>query len=89
MKSNDETFFQNKDCPYFPCHQTLNHDEFNCMFCYCPLYTLGESCGGNFCYTQQGIKDCSNCILPHSAQGHLYVMSKFSELSHLAMKKNT
>jgi Zn-finger protein len=25
---------------------------------------LGEECGGNFKYTH-GIKDCSNCIIPH------------------------
>jgi Zn-finger protein len=26
---------------------------------------LGEKCGGNFHYTPHGIKDCSNCIIPH------------------------
>ncbi|MCI6153267.1 cysteine-rich small domain-containing protein [Fusobacterium perfoetens] len=59
-------FFQNKECEYFPCHKIKNFSEkFNCLFCYCPLYSLGENCGGNFKYTEQGIKDCSNCILPH------------------------
>ena len=41
-------FFQNKLCEYFPCHKTRNTDTFNCLFCYCPLYALGENCGGNY-----------------------------------------
>ena len=40
-------FFQNKKCEYFPCHKGIPEADFNCLFCYCPLYTLGKSCGGN------------------------------------------
>ena len=61
---------------------------FNCLFCYCPLYTLGDKCGGNFSFTEQGVKDCSACTLPHGKQGYDYINSKFSDLSALA-KKNT
>ena len=43
-------FFQNKKCEYFPCHKTKNEEDFNCLFCYCPLYALGDKCGGNFKY---------------------------------------
>lgn len=35
---NSYRFFQNKECEYFPCHKTENEEEFNCLFCYCPLY---------------------------------------------------
>ena len=52
-------FFQNEKCEYFPCHKCENTADFNCLFCYCPLYALGDKCGGNFCYTEGGIKDCS------------------------------
>ena len=62
-------FFQNKLCEYFPCHKTRNTDTFNCLFCYCPLYALGENCGGNYKYLENGIKDCSNCLVPHSPKG--------------------
>ena len=31
MKQNDHSFFQNKDCQYFPCHKTSS-DDFNCLF---------------------------------------------------------
>lgn len=86
VMKNCESYFQNKDCPYFPCHQTEG-ECFNCLFCYCPLYALGEDCGGNFTYTKEGIKDCSNCMIPHSPNGYDYVNSKFNELKDLAKKK--
>ncbi len=38
-------FFQNKECEYFPCHKGVKEEDFNCLFCYCPLYTLGKHCG--------------------------------------------
>ena len=72
-------FFQNKACEYFPCHKKEG-EEFNCMFCYCPLYNFGDKCGGNFVYTEDGVKDCSSCLIPHSVQGHSYIMKKLSEL---------
>lgn len=58
-------FFQNKACKYFPCHETEQVEHFNCLFCFCPLYALGIDCGGNFSYTNEGIKDCSDCRIPH------------------------
>lgn len=41
-------YFQNTACPYFPCHAKASREFFNCLFCYCPLYALGDKCGGNF-----------------------------------------
>ena len=40
-------FFQNTECEFFPCHQGISKEEFNCLFCYCPLYALGKECGGH------------------------------------------
>lgn len=68
-------FFQHQKCEYFPCHKGLKEEEFNCLFCYCPLYMLQDKCGGNFKYTQ-GIKDCSDCTITHSKGGYDHVMSK-------------
>ena len=45
---NSYRFFQNKECEYFPCHKTENEEEFNCLFCYCPLYRE-KKCIGNEC----------------------------------------
>ena len=83
---NNHTFFENTECEYFPCHKADN-EEFNCLFCYCPLYALGDKCGGNFTYTETGIKDCSNCIIPHSANGYEHIMSKLSEISETDKNK--
>ena len=56
--------FSHKNCEFFPCHKGAEPENFNCLFCYCPLYALGEKCGGNFRITEKGIKDCTNCRLP-------------------------
>ena len=85
MKQNDYSYFQNKDCKYFPCHKT-DGDDFNCLFCYCPLYALGNRCGGNFRYNEKGIKDCTNCLIPHSPGGYAYVLSKYPEVAELAKR---
>ena len=66
-------YFKNEKCEYFPCHK-LCGDFFNCIFCYCPLYSMGDKCGGNFVYTEEGIKDCSKCSLVHSRQGYDHVI---------------
>lgn len=80
-------FFQNKDCPYFPCHK-MNEEKFNCLFCYCPLYMLKDDCGGNFVYLENGIKDCSNCTLPHIKDvGYQHVMSKMDLVLGRTLKK--
>lgn len=85
---NSYSFFQNRECEYFPCHKVKDDATFNCLFCYCPLYALGDQCGGNFSYTENDIKDCSGCILPHSLQGYEYVLSKFSEIAELAKQNH-
>ena len=58
-------FFQHTECDYFPCHEGIPKERFNCMLCYCPLYTLGEDCGGNYTYTSKGAKNCKACNIPH------------------------
>ena len=60
------SFFSHQECEFFPCHKGADPENFNCLFCYCPLYALGRECGGNFRYLDSGIKDCTNCLLPHS-----------------------
>lgn len=83
------TYLSNPACPYFPCHKEADRENFNCLFCYCPLYALGERCGGNFIYTSSGIKDCSDCLLPHSPGGYDYVLSRCGEVIDLARRKET
>lgn len=67
---NSYRFFANKECSYFPCHQGV--EEFNCMFCYCPLYRM-ENCPGNPEYLDvhgKSIKECSNCTFPHQPENY-------------------
>ena len=86
-RKNCERFFANRECPYFPCHPKADPESFNCLFCYCPLYALGEKCGGNFRWTETGIKDCTDCLVPHSAGGYDHVIRKFPEIAELAKQK--
>ncbi len=80
-------FFQHRECEYFPCHTGVAEEDFNCLFCYCPLYTLGEACGGNFEYTDSGVKSCSNCSFPHKRANYDALMARFPEISRLAGKR--
>jgi len=73
-------FFQNRECEYFPCHQIDDDTKFNCLFCYCPLYALGNRCGGAFCYTKSGIKNCTYCIRPHLPENYDVIVGKFKEI---------
>ena len=65
----NSSFFSNTGCEYFPCHEGVEPERFNCLFCYCPLYALGDRCGGNFVYTPKGVKSCVGCKLPHDGEG--------------------
>lgn len=74
------SFFCNRSCEYYPCHQVPEGEPFNCLFCYCPLYALGRKCGGNFHYGEGGIKDCSQCLIPHKKENYGYITGRFQEL---------
>ena len=75
---NSSSFFKNINCENFPCHKVENTENFNCLFCYCPLYHL-EDCGGNYSFIENGVKDCSNCTLPHKANNYDYIIKKLGE----------
>ncbi len=79
-KKDASRFFQNRECAYFPCHQGVPEEEFNCLFCYCPLYTLGKKCGGNFAYTEKGVKSCKGCSFPHRSENYERVTGRFEEI---------
>lgn len=77
-------FFQHTECEYFPCHATERPEDFNCLFCFCPLYALGERCGGNYTYTEKGVKDCSRCLFPHVRKNYAAIMKRFPEIAKIA-----
>ena len=47
-EGKEYSYFSHKKCEYFPCHKGVDPENFNCLFCYCPLYALGDKCGGNY-----------------------------------------
>lgn len=83
--SENYKFFQHKSCEYFPCHKVKNEEDFNCLFCYCPLYFL-ENCGGNN-KDFHGIKDCSNCLIPHFPRGYDHIVNKIKEVNSKKLNK--
>ena len=67
---NCSRYFANKLCEYYPCHEGI--EEFNCLFCYCPLY-LREHCPGNPKYIEHNgktIKCCDDCTFPHKPENY-------------------
>jgi Zn-finger protein len=81
MPDNNYKFFTNKDCQYYPCH---NFRAINCLFCFCPLYPY--ECLGNYTYTKDHIKDCSNCQIPHKEGGYEYVVKFLKGIKHESSK---
>ncbi len=71
---NSYRFFENRSCKYFPCHEGLT--DFNCLFCYCPLYHR-EHCPGTPEYREKDgrrIKVCTNCTFPHQPENYDIIM---------------
>jgi len=69
------SFFQNKRCEYFPCHNAKTDKDFNCLFCFCPLYGM-DDCGGTFSYLDNGAKNCCGCLLPHRQDNYGYIIER-------------
>ena len=88
QKEGRYAYFSHRECEYFPCHPGADPENFNCLFCYCPLYALGDRCGGNFRYTEKGIKDCTQCLIPHDRKNYRKITGRFAEIAALARKQN-
>lgn len=80
------SFFANRQCEYFPCHPGADPDDFNCLFCYCPLYVLGRNCGGSPRFLESGVKDCTRCLFPHRRKNYPEIVARYAELLE-AMKR--
>ncbi len=80
-------FFQHKTCECFPCHAGAAPETFSCLFCYCPLYALGDKCGGQFAYLENGIKDCSGCLRPHKRENYDSIQKQMNMVLELAKKQ--
>ena len=77
--NNSYRFFENKECEYFPCHQGL--ENFNCLFCYCPMYWK-DDCPGNPQYIEKNgkpLKVCTNCTFPHQPQNYEAIIERLKQ----------
>ncbi|MBQ2955295.1 MAG: cysteine-rich small domain-containing protein [Clostridia bacterium] len=79
-------FFQNKQCEFFPCHEGVPEEDFNCLFCYCPLYALGRKCGGSCKYLENGTKDCSGCTFPHRRDNYYALLNRYEDIVQVVRK---
>lgn len=79
-------FFQHRECEYFPCHPGADPESFSCLFCYCPLYALGDKCGGKFTYTEGGYKDCTNCHRPHRRENYESIQKQMLQVLEMVKK---
>jgi len=82
---NSSRYFENRACKYYPCHQGAEH--INCLFCYCPLYTL-EHCPGDPVIREKDgrrIKSCINCTFPHQPENY----EKVAEMAAGICRRNT
>lgn len=75
------SYFSHRSCEYFPCHKGADTKNFNCLFCYCPLYTLGDQCGGNYRYLENGVKSCADCDFPHRRENYDAIVKRFQEIT--------
>ena len=67
---NSYKFFENRECEYFPCHKL--DGDFNCLFCYCPMYGY-EDCPGTGTYVKKNgrrVKVCTDCTFPHKPENY-------------------
>ena len=72
-------FFSNKACIHFPCHPQPEEENFNCLFCFCPLYHLGDDCGGNVKWAKHEdikLKLCMDCHLPHTPEHYDKIIAR-------------
>lgn len=77
---NSYSFFENRECKYFPCHKGL--EDFNCLFCYCPLYHR-ENCPGNPRFIEKDgkmRKVCTDCTFPHQPDNYKIMIREIKNI---------
>ena len=70
---NSSKFFANKECEYYPCHET--DGDLNCLFCFCPLYS--RNCPGTYKIIEKDghrTKSCIDCTFPHKPENYETIM---------------
>lgn len=72
MKNNYK-FFQHKRCEFYPCHKAKVW-KFNCLWCYCPLFSTEECVNSN---------NCVECVYPHVKDNYDYIIDKLRRIVNM------
>jgi Zn-finger protein len=70
-------------CKFFPCHKGINPEDFDCTFCYCPIYPCGiKETGGKWITGNSGdaIWDCTGCNIIHRKDVVKKIKSKIRDI---------
>lgn len=65
-----------KQCHYEIPLQLYGDGELSCLFCYCPEYFY-PNCGGSYRILNNGVKDCSGCVRPHTKEFVMKYLERF------------
>jgi Zn-finger protein len=49
---------------------------------------LGDKCGGNYTYMENGIKNCTDCMVPHSRNAVQYIIKRWAGIAERAKKQD-
>lgn len=82
-------FFKNPGCSFFPCHKNSDIPEFNCLFCFCPLYAR-KVCPGNPTFIEKDgrtVKRCADCVFPHKPENYDRIMRLLKISKNVTRKK--
>jgi hypothetical protein len=79
--SSKYSFFQHRECEFFPCHQDNNQ---NCLFCYCPLFNTEECVKLDV----NNINKCCYCKFPHIKNNYNKIIKKLKVLYGKSVKNN-
>lgn len=72
-EGKEYSYFSHKNCEFFPCHKGADPENFNCLFCYCPLYALGINAAGISATTKKASRTALTASFP--TNGKIMAMS--------------
>jgi len=77
-------FFTHTKCEYFPCHPGIVKEDFNCLFCYCPLHNTKEcvlKTTVNFGQKDESYYSlCLKCGFPHDRKNYSKIIKKLKKM---------
>lgn len=86
IKTNTDNLNLRTNCYWYPCHNNITDEEYDCRMCYCPLYkecsTVNNTKWGgyNLKYTdkdgnEKEVFACENCTIFHKKKNIEYYLS--------------